>query len=103
MRSPTASVSAKAEGGGRWAGFFLDHPASLGESYWEHQGHALHFGIALLGAALACIVHALVPALFQRTGSTTVERLHSEMTARRRIGAAGHRSADALPGEPLVS
>jgi hypothetical protein len=62
---------------------FLDHPRSVGESYLEHQRHALGFGISLLGAALACIVHALVPGLFVRTGSDAIARLHERMIVQR--------------------
>jgi hypothetical protein len=87
----------------RWAAVLLDHPRALGEGYWEHQRHALHFGSALLAAGLACIVHAWVPALFPRTGSTAVARLYSEMTALRRVGGTGHRPTDTLGREPLAS
>lgn len=62
---------------------FLDHPRSVGESYLEHQRRACGFGIALLGAALACLVHAIVPGLFVRTGSATIARLHDRMVVNR--------------------
>lgn len=62
---------------------FLEHPRSVGESYLEHQRHALGFGLSLFLAALACLVHALVPALFVRTGSTAVMRLHERMVLHR--------------------
>lgn len=72
---------------------FLDHPRSVGESYLEHQRHAFGFGISLLGAALACLVHALIPALFVRTGSSTVARLHDRMILHR----TGRGSGRVLP------
>jgi hypothetical protein len=62
---------------------FLDHPRSVGENYLEHQRRAFGFAIALLAAALACLVHALVPGLFVRTGSETIKRLHDRMVANR--------------------
>ena len=68
---------------------FLDHPRSVGESYLEHQRHAFGFGISLLGAALACLVHALVPGLFVRTGSDTIKRLHERMVVNRTALARG--------------
>jgi hypothetical protein len=71
---------------------FLAHPRSVGESYLEHQRHAFAFGISLLGAALACLVHAVIPGLFVRTGSEAITRLHDRMvvhrTARGRDGRA---------------
>ena len=63
---------------------FLDHPRSVNESYLEHQTHALKFSGSLLMAACACFVHALVPGLFQRTGSRMIERLHDEMVTHRK-------------------
>ena len=59
---------------------FIDHPATVGESYGEHLQVAGSFGVAMLVGALGCFVHALVPALCKRTGSTTVKRLHARLT-----------------------
>ena len=64
----------------RW---FLAHPRSVNEGYLEHQAHALKFSGSLLKASFVCFVHALVPALFERTGSTMVKRLHQEMVTNR--------------------
>jgi len=72
---------------------FLDHPHALGETYWQHQRRALHFGSSMVSAGVACILHALVPALFVRTASRTVLRLHDEMQATSRFaGSAQDRS-----------
>ena len=61
---------------------FAAHPLSVGESYGEHFLVAWRFGVALLSGGLACLVHALVPALCERTGSTTIKRLYGEMVSR---------------------
>lgn len=62
---------------------FLDHPASVGESYAEHFAHAGGFA-ALLGlAAIACLIHALVPCMFENTASRLVTRLHDRMVTNR--------------------
>jgi hypothetical protein len=66
---------------------FLQHPRSVGESYLEHQRHALGFGFSLLFASLACFVHAIVPGLCVRTGSTAIARLHSRMVTNRTASA----------------
>ena len=58
---------------------FTDHPASVGESYGHHLRVAGGFGLAMLAGAAACFVHALVPALFPRTGSGTIKRLHARL------------------------
>jgi len=59
---------------------FLDHPASVDESYGEHFRVAAGFGWAMLRGALGAFVHALIPALCQRTGSNTVKTLHKRLT-----------------------
>jgi len=64
---------------------FHEHPRSLGESYWEHQRHALYFGTSMVAAGMACVVHAVVPALFVRTGSVMVRRLYEQLIAAKRI------------------
>ncbi|ARS25846.1 DUF6356 family protein [Sphingomonas sp. KC8] len=61
---------------------FLAHPRSVNESYGEHFGVALRFGAAMMASGAACMVHALLPALFVRTGSNAVKRLHAQMAAR---------------------
>jgi hypothetical protein len=67
---------------------FLDHPRALGETYWQHQRRALQFGTSMVSAGLACLLHALIPAIFVRTASSTVVRLHEQMHAARRLGQA---------------
>jgi hypothetical protein len=61
---------------------FLAHPRSVGEDYWEHAATAGQFGLSMLLGGIACLVHALVPALFTRSASDTVKRLYGEMKAR---------------------
>jgi uncharacterized membrane protein YgaE (UPF0421/DUF939 family) len=65
---------------------FVDHPRAVGESYVTHAQVASRFGLTLIGAGVACLVHALVPGLFRSTGSRAVQRLYEEMAARRRAG-----------------
>jgi len=65
---------------------FLDHPRSVGEGYWAHQRMAFGFAGALFVAGLACVVHALVPTLFERAASRAVTRLHDRMVVNRRRG-----------------
>ena len=62
---------------------FLDHHASVGESYAEHFGVASRFGVTLIGGGLACLVHAVVPAAFKTTGSQTVLRLNKRIVEKR--------------------
>ena len=68
---------------------FTDHPHSVGETYLEHMGVALSFGLRLLGAGLACLVHAFLPFLFTKTGSRTITVLHERMVTKRARGTHG--------------
>ena len=62
---------------------FTDHPASVGETYGEHFVVAGGFGLHMVLAGLACMVHAVLPFLFVRTASDTVHALHARMSGRR--------------------
>ncbi len=62
---------------------FLEHPRNVGESYGEHLVAAGGFSAKMIGAGIACFVHALIPCLFVRTGSQTVAQLHDEMVVKR--------------------
>ena len=63
----------------RW---FAEHPRSVGETYPEHFGLAFRFGLTMLAGGLACLVHALFPKLFERTGSGTIKRLYAQLISR---------------------
>lgn len=62
---------------------FTDHPSSVGESYGEHFAVSSGVGLRMIGAGLACLVHAALPFAFQKTGSTTIKRLHDRIVASR--------------------
>jgi hypothetical protein len=62
---------------------FTAHPASVGESYGAHLIQAMCFGTRLILAGVACMVHALLPFMFERTGSRTVSALHERMLVHR--------------------
>jgi hypothetical protein len=64
------------------SGFFTEHPASVGEGYFEHMGFALRFSLRLFGASLAALVHAFLPPLFEKTASNIVASLHIRLTNR---------------------
>jgi len=66
---------------------FQDHPKSLGMSWASHGAGAVAIGARMVGAGLACIVHAVVPALFTETAGRTVVDLHDHMV-KRKAGAA---------------
>jgi hypothetical protein len=56
-------------------------------SWAAHGAGAVVIGAMLVGAGLACLVHAAVPGLFTQTAGKTVLSLHEHMM-QRRAGAA---------------
>lgn len=62
---------------------FVDHPASVGESYVEHMGASASFGGAMFLGSLACFVHAVFPGLCVKTGSGVITDLHRRMVTHR--------------------
>jgi hypothetical protein len=66
---------------------FQEHPKSLGMSWAEHGAGAVMIGARMVGAGIACIVHAAVPALFTQTAGRTIMSLHDHMISRK-AGAA---------------
>ena len=66
---------------------FWDHPKSLGMSWASHGAGAVIIGVRMVGAGLACFVHAAVPGLFTQTAGKTVLSLHDHMM-QRKAGAA---------------
>ena len=69
---------------------FVDHPASVGETYWQHWRHAGSMLVTLLGAACALFVHMWVPAAFPTTTSTM-------------LGSMLERNASRQPSSPSKS
>lgn len=73
---------------------FTDHPRAVGETYSEHLGMACRFGVRMIAAGSACVLHGVFPFLFVRTGSTTVRHLHDEMITHRSRASAAPEWAD---------
>lgn len=76
---------------------FTEHPASVGESYGEHMGQALCFGTRMVLAGLACLVHGVLPFLFVRTGSRTINELNERMVRNRRTAVLSLANDKRLP------
>ncbi|MEM6635018.1 MAG: DUF6356 family protein [Pseudomonadota bacterium] len=72
---------------------FLDHPSSVDETYLEHAAFALWFAGWLFLAAGAALIHAIIPAAFEKTASGIIAKLYHR--TQNRSGPA----ADAAPVE----
>jgi hypothetical protein len=67
---------------------FTEHPASVGESYFEHLWAASGFAARMFVGAIACFLHALFPFAFLHTGSDCINTLHERMVTNRRRRAS---------------
>jgi uncharacterized protein DUF6356 len=71
---------------------FTEHPASVGENYLQHLRHAAGFAVSMISGGLACLVHALLPFMFVKTGSGIVASLHTRMIVNRTSLSRNHTS-----------
>ncbi len=58
---------------------FREHPNSKGMTYIQHLFSALLYTGLSLCAALAFLVHSILPFLFKTTGSTLIENLNTRL------------------------
>lgn len=58
---------------------FSAHPATVGETYFEHMRFAAGFAGSLFAAAFAATIHAVLPFLFEKTAGNIITRLHHRM------------------------
>lgn len=65
-----------------FAALFLDHPATVDETYFQHMRFAFSFAFWLAVAAGAALVHAFIPALCETTASRILKRLHARIESR---------------------
>ena len=76
---------------------FTEHPASVGESYSQHLFRAVYFGLRMVFAGIACLVHGALPFLFVRTGSRAIAELNDRMVVSRRVGLPAISTDKRLP------
>ncbi len=77
-----------------FARLFIQHPKSVGETYFEHMASAATFGSRMVVAGCACLLHGFFPFLFVTTGSQTVRHLHDSMITHRSRQRAAPEWAD---------
>lgn len=56
---------------------FLDHPRSVDETYLQHARFAGGFSLKLFGAAFAALIHAVIPAAFDKTASQMIADMYA--------------------------
>lgn len=61
---------------------FTDHPHSIGETYLHHLKFASLFGMKMMAGGIACLLHAIFPFLFQKTGSNLLLEMTHDFVER---------------------
>ena len=81
-----------------------EHPASVGETYWQHFRFAGKVFLSLSKAAFACLVHAAFPPLFQKTASGEISTLYKniESRANARTFDAGRPASSSAYQKPIL-
>jgi hypothetical protein len=69
------------------------HLQEAGETYGEHMRFAVAVALMALGAGLACLIHAIVPALCRGTCSATVRELCVLFENRPNLARAKHHAS----------
>jgi hypothetical protein len=62
---------------------FTEHPESVGETYFEHMHSASWFAMTMFLGAIACLLHAVFPFAFQKSGSRRIKALYERMVTNR--------------------
>jgi hypothetical protein len=62
---------------------FTDHPSSVDDNYFEHLLTASSFGLTMIFYGLLCLIHALLPFLFEKSASIAINRLYVRMVTHR--------------------
>lgn len=86
MASETAKETTKHDARTGFFKKFVDHPASVDETYLEHARFAFGFSIRLFLASLAALVHAVIPPLFETTAGRMVGAMNARLQSRHTNG-----------------
>lgn len=68
-----------------WNRVFIEHPASVNESYFQHLASAWRFGFRMIAGGFVCLLHGLLPFAFCFKASDTICELHERMVTNRRL------------------
>ena len=72
------------------------HLSANGETYFQHLRFAVTVGLLAVGAGLACLIHALVPALCTTTASRTIRHLTAMLDDRERLAEIRRQASELL-------
>ena len=59
------------------------HLKDTNEGYFQHMVCAAKYGIRMILAGIACIIHAIIPDLFVTTASDTMKNIIADVAKRK--------------------
>jgi len=62
---------------------FTKHPNSVGENYIQHMLVSFSFSLLMIKGFFVCLIHALLPFCFEKTGSNMIKDMHERMVMNR--------------------
>ena len=62
---------------------FTKHPNSVGENYIQHMLVSFSFSLLMIKGFFVCLIHALLPFCFEKTGSNMIKDMHERMVTNR--------------------
>ena len=62
---------------------FIKHPNSVGENYIQHMLVSFSFSLLMIKGFFVCLIHALLPFCFEKTGSNMIKDMHERMVMNR--------------------
>ena len=61
---------------------FTEHPHSMDETYFEHLICAASYGLRMIFAGFAAIIHSIFPFLFETTASDLAKEITGDVKTR---------------------
>jgi hypothetical protein len=62
---------------------FHQHPEQEGMTYTQHLKRACYLGGKMALGSICLLIHALVPAFCEKTGSRIIQELHTELSSKK--------------------
>ena len=53
-----------------------EHLKEVNETYFQHMTIAFKIGFTMLVTGIFCLMHALIPGLFKKTGSNQIAKIY---------------------------
>ena len=54
----------------------IEHLKEVNETYFQHMTIAFKIGFTMLVTGIFCLIHALIPGLFKKTGSNQIAKIY---------------------------